>query len=112
MAEIQAETLKIISEIQKDTAGVRAEKVMKIGQADADVIHLVEGEKAKGPEFNIGTPRARSITISGRKAAVARDPSGEESDGLLDRQGNEKSFHTSSESVRRPDGGLWISCPP
>ena len=37
-----------MAEIEKESAAIRAEKVRKLGEADAKVIQLVEGEKAGG----------------------------------------------------------------
>ncbi|RJR24933.1 MAG: hypothetical protein C4582_04035 [Desulfobacteraceae bacterium] len=48
VAEIAGEALKRVSEIEKGTAEIRAEKTMKLGKAQADVIRKVEGEKARG----------------------------------------------------------------
>lgn len=43
-----AEAARRVAEIEQQTAGVRAERTLKLGQAEAEVIQLVEGEKAKG----------------------------------------------------------------
>jgi hypothetical protein len=51
VANIHAETLKKVAEIEKTTADVRAEKARVLGHAAAKVIELVEGEKAKGFEM-------------------------------------------------------------
>lgn len=48
VAETRAQALKKVSEIEKDIAAVRAEKTRKLGEAEASVTRLVEGEKAKG----------------------------------------------------------------
>jgi len=48
VAEINADTLKKVSEIAKMTAEVRAEKTRTLGKAQADVTAWVEGERAKG----------------------------------------------------------------
>jgi hypothetical protein len=48
VASTQAQTLKLVAEVEKQTAAVRAEKVMRLGQAEADVVRMVEGEKARG----------------------------------------------------------------
>lgn len=48
VAEIAGETLKKVSEIDRNAAEIRAEKTMKLGRAQAEVIRKVEGEKAKG----------------------------------------------------------------
>ena len=55
-----------------------------------------------------GHPEPIRVTGSSRRVAVVRDPSEEESAGLPDRRNSGMSFHTSSESVRRPVGGLAI----
>jgi hypothetical protein len=51
VANIHAETLKKVAEIEKTTADVRAEKTRVLGQAAAKVIELVEGEKVRGLEL-------------------------------------------------------------
>ncbi len=51
VANIQAETLKKVAEIEKTTADVRADKTRVLGQAAAKVVELVEGERAKGFEL-------------------------------------------------------------
>jgi hypothetical protein len=51
VAQIQAGTLKKVAEIEKTTATVRADKTRILGQASAQVVELVEGEKAKGFEL-------------------------------------------------------------
>ena len=64
VAEINATTLKLVSEIEKQTAGVNAEKVTKIGKANADVVRMVEGERAKGSQLKIkafGDPIAYNL---------------------------------------------------
>ncbi|MEA3187056.1 MAG: hypothetical protein QOD99_886 [Chthoniobacter sp.] len=64
VAEIGGETLRQVADIQKETAGVRAEKTTKLGQAQADVIRLVEGEKANGFQLKIkafGDPVAYNL---------------------------------------------------
>ena len=48
VAEITGETLKKVSEIERKSAEIRAEKVRKLGKAKADVVQMVEGERAKG----------------------------------------------------------------
>jgi len=48
VAEIGAEGQKQVAEIRKETAAVRADKVRTLGQAQAEVVTLVEGEKAAG----------------------------------------------------------------
>ncbi|MBI1337717.1 MAG: hypothetical protein GC164_12250 [Phycisphaera sp.] len=53
VAQINAQTLKSVATINQDIAGVLAQKVKKIGQAQADVITMVEGEKAKGFELKV-----------------------------------------------------------
>ena len=61
VAEIQADTIKKAAEIEKKTASVLAEKVTKLGEADAEVIRMVDGEKAKGFQLKIaafGDPTA------------------------------------------------------
>jgi hypothetical protein len=48
VAEIHAEALKRVAVIEKQSALIRAEKVRKLGSAKAQVVDLVEGEKAAG----------------------------------------------------------------
>lgn len=48
VAEIAGETLKKVSEIEKSSAEIRARKTLRLGQANAEVVRKVEGEKAKG----------------------------------------------------------------
>lgn len=48
VAETRALASKNVAEIEKDSAAIRADKVRKLGEADAKVIQLVEGEKAGG----------------------------------------------------------------
>ncbi|MFH1969775.1 MAG: hypothetical protein ABIJ53_05605 [Verrucomicrobiota bacterium] len=48
VAETRALASKNVAEIEKDSAAIRAEKVRKLGEADAKVIQMVEGEKAGG----------------------------------------------------------------
>lgn len=53
VAEIGGETLRQAAEIEKKTAGIRAEKTTTLGKAQAQVIRLVEGEKALGYQMKI-----------------------------------------------------------
>ena len=48
VAMIQGDTTRRLAAIEKETAQVKAEKVVALGQADADAIRLVGEEKAKG----------------------------------------------------------------
>jgi hypothetical protein len=64
VASIQATTLKLAAQIECKTAGVRAEKVTRLGQAEADVLRMVEGEKAKGLQLKaqaFGDPAAFNL---------------------------------------------------
>jgi hypothetical protein len=64
VAEIAGETLKRVSEIDKNAAAIRAEKTMKLGKAQAEVIRKVEGEKARGLIMKagaLGEPAAFSL---------------------------------------------------
>ncbi len=54
VAEIQATTQKMIAEIDKETAGVRAGRVRTLGQAAAESLKLVEGERARGVQMKVG----------------------------------------------------------
>lgn len=53
VAEIGAEAVRQVALIQKETAAVRAEKTTTLGKAAADVVRLVEGEKAKGYQLKV-----------------------------------------------------------
>ena len=53
VAEIRGDTMRQTAEIEKQTAGVRAERITTLGSADAQVINLVEGEKAKGQQLKV-----------------------------------------------------------
>ena len=53
VAEIQGDTLRQAAEIDKQTAGVNAARVTTLGTADAEVVRLVEGEKAKGQQLKV-----------------------------------------------------------
>jgi len=48
-----AEAARRVAEIEQQTAGVRAERTLKLGQAEAEVVKLVEGEKAKGQVMKV-----------------------------------------------------------
>jgi len=64
VAEIGAEGQKQVAEIRKETAAVRADKVRTLGQAQAEVVTLVEGEKAAGFALKgaaLGDPRAYTL---------------------------------------------------
>ncbi|MEI8340971.1 MAG: SPFH domain-containing protein [Verrucomicrobiota bacterium] len=64
VAEIGGETLKSVADIDKQSAAVRAEKTKTLGKAEADVVRLVEGEKAKGYQMKIkafGDPVAYNL---------------------------------------------------
>ena len=53
VAEIQGDTMRQAAEIEKQTAGVRAERITTLGSADAQVVSLVEGEKARGQQLKV-----------------------------------------------------------
>ncbi len=64
VAEIGAEGQKQVAEIRKETAAVRADKVRTLGQAQAEVVTLVEGEKAAGFALKaaaLGDPQAYTL---------------------------------------------------
>ena len=64
VAEIGGETLRQAAEIEKATASVRAEKTTTLGKAKAQVVRLVEGEKALGYQMKIkafGDPTAYNL---------------------------------------------------
>ncbi len=51
VAETQAEAMKQVADIGRQTATIRAEKTRTLGQASAQVVQLVDGEKARGFEL-------------------------------------------------------------
>ncbi len=53
VAEIQGDTMRQAAEIEKQTAGARAERLTTLGAAEAQVVTLVEGEKAKGEQLKV-----------------------------------------------------------
>ncbi len=64
VAEIGGEALREVAEIEKETAAARAQKTLRLGKAQAEVIRLVEGEKAKGFQVKIkafGDPVAYNL---------------------------------------------------
>ncbi|NCA82637.1 MAG: hypothetical protein EOM72_07790 [Opitutae bacterium] len=64
VAEIQGDTMRQAAEIEKQTAGVNAERITTLGTADAKVVSLVEGEKAKGLQLKVkafGDPEAYNL---------------------------------------------------
>ena len=64
VAEIGGETVKSVADIDKQSAAIRAEKTKTLGRADAEVVRLVEGEKAKGFQMKIkafGDPQSYNL---------------------------------------------------
>lgn len=64
VAEIQATTIKMIAEIDKESAGVRATKVRTLGEASAQSMKLIEGERAHGAQMRVaafGDPAAYNL---------------------------------------------------
>jgi len=64
VAEILAETVKQAALVEQQTAGLRAEKVKKLGKAQAEKTQMVEGEKAKGYQMKataLGDPEAYTL---------------------------------------------------
>ena len=53
VAEIRGDTMRQTAEIEKQTAGVRAERITTLGSADAEVVRLIEGERAKGQQLKV-----------------------------------------------------------
>jgi hypothetical protein len=53
VAQIQGQTLKQVALIQQEVAGVHAQKITTLGQAQADVVRMVQGERAQGFELKI-----------------------------------------------------------
>ncbi|MCC6580122.1 MAG: hypothetical protein IT440_06740 [Phycisphaeraceae bacterium] len=70
VAEIQAETLKQVAQIEQEIAATKAEKARTLGKADADVVTMVEGERAKGFELKVqafGDPAAYGLWEMAKK---------------------------------------------
>ncbi|KOR31305.1 hypothetical protein TI04_01605 [Achromatium sp. WMS2] len=64
VAEIEAKMRKQVAEIQKQTAVVRADQDRILGEAKADVVTMVEGERAHGLTLNaaiFGDPKAYTM---------------------------------------------------
>ncbi len=64
VAEIKGDTIRQAAEMEKKTAGVNAEKITTLGTADAKVVRLVEGERAKGLQLKVkafGDPQAYNL---------------------------------------------------
>ncbi len=64
VAEIQGETMKLVADVEKATASVRADKTRTLGQASANAMKLVEGERARGSQMKtqaFGDPVAYSL---------------------------------------------------
>jgi hypothetical protein len=53
------------AEIEKKTAGVNAEKITTLGTADAEVVRLVDGERAKGQQLKVKAFGMRKPTTGG-----------------------------------------------
>jgi len=70
VAEIRAETTLDVARIAQETAAVRAAITRTLGQADAQVITLVEGEKSRGFQLKvgaIGSPAAYNLLTFSEK---------------------------------------------
>jgi len=64
VAQLRAEAVRQAAEIEQQTALVRADKARKLGQAQANTVAWVEGEKAKGFELKaaaFGDPAAFTL---------------------------------------------------
>ncbi len=64
VAQIKAETIRTVATIEQQTAVVHADRTRKLGQAEAKVITLVDGEKARGFELKtaaFGDPHAFAL---------------------------------------------------
>lgn len=64
VAQLRAEAVRQAAEIEQQTALVRADKTRKLGQAQANTVAWVEGEKAKGFELKaaaFGDPAAFTL---------------------------------------------------
>jgi hypothetical protein len=58
--------LKLAAQIEQETAGVRAEKTVRLGRAAAEKIKLVEGEKARGFQLKVnafGDPTSYNLWV-------------------------------------------------
>jgi hypothetical protein len=65
VAQIEAETTRKIAATDRETAQVLAQRDIILGQAQAESIQLVEGEKARGFNLNVkamGTPQAYMLS--------------------------------------------------
>ena len=70
VAETQAGTNLLVARTAQETAGVRAAVTRIAGQADAQVIAMVEGEKSNGFKLQlgaIGNPAAYSLLMFGKE---------------------------------------------
>jgi hypothetical protein len=54
VAEIHADTVRQIADIRKETASVKAQRITTLGKAEAEIVRMVEGERAKGFELKVG----------------------------------------------------------
>jgi regulator of protease activity HflC (stomatin/prohibitin superfamily) len=64
VAQIRAEAIRKVAEIEKTTAGTRAATTRTLGKAAADALKLVEGERARGANLKtqaFGDPAAYSL---------------------------------------------------
>lgn len=64
VAEIRGDTVRQTAEIDKETAGVNAERITTLGTAEAEVVRLVDGERAKGLQLKVeafGDPEAYAL---------------------------------------------------
>ncbi len=64
VAEINATTIKQAALIELQTAGLKADKVKKLGEAKAQTVTMVEGEKANGFQLKakaLGDPQAYTL---------------------------------------------------
>ncbi len=64
VAQIGAEARKQVAEIESRTAALMAEKTVTLGQAQADAVRMVEGEKARGYQMKaaaFGDPEAYTM---------------------------------------------------
>lgn len=65
VAEIEAEMTRQIAAIDRETEEILAERDVILGEAKADAIKIVEGEKAKGLDLKVkalGSPKAYTIS--------------------------------------------------
>ncbi|MDR0361241.1 MAG: hypothetical protein LBJ46_00915 [Planctomycetota bacterium] len=74
VAMIQADTLRRMAAIDRETAGVRAQKVVAIGEAEADALRLIEMERAMGFGMKVAAFGAESENFALYEFANSLNP--------------------------------------